>query len=398
MASYLDKTGVSYLWSKIKDNFWAKSDIDTTFIEVVTTLPTTNIKRCLYLVEDSTTSQNRYAEYIYRGDLPISTSHPYDSTKWEKLGDFQAEVDLADYFKNVGTSQNKLTFTTGNGTVKEITVPYATLADKANKVISALNIEFNGITKASYNGSVMQEINITPAAINAVSLEDLGKAISYETDPSFSYVKQSDESYKLSLYIAPAGGSSLDKCFDVPFAVSDKPGVVNVGKNITLEKNGTISISSSNIKSALGYTPASIDDIPTSLKNPNAISWNGYNSGSYDGSAAKSFNIPVLTTCTATHTGTATNVDCPGYNESSSSYQSLIIHYANSFTANAALTATINGKNSHTLTIAGVTPSSSNPITVVAGTYLLTFNTTTYNLLNVGDAALTTAEIDAAIA
>lgn len=32
--------------------------------------------------------------------------------------------------------------------------------------------------------------------------------------------------------------------------------------------------------------------IPTSLKNPNALSWSGYSSGSYDGSSAKSITIP----------------------------------------------------------------------------------------------------------
>lgn len=33
--------------------------------------------------------------------------------------------------------------------------------------------------------------------------------------------------------------------------------------------------------------------IPTSLKNPNALSWSGYSSGSYDGSAEKSITIPT---------------------------------------------------------------------------------------------------------
>lgn len=34
-------------------------------------------------------------------------------------------------------------------------------------------------------------------------------------------------------------------------------------------------------------------DIPLALKNPNALSWSGYNSGSYDGSSTKSFVIPT---------------------------------------------------------------------------------------------------------
>lgn len=39
-------------------------------------------------------------------------------------------------------------------------------------------------------------------------------------------------------------------------------------------------------------TLAFTSDIPTSLKNPNALSWSGYSSGSYDGSTAQSITIP----------------------------------------------------------------------------------------------------------
>nr|DAJ46348.1 MAG TPA: tail protein [Caudoviricetes sp.] len=37
---------------------------------------------------------------------------------------------------------------------------------------------------------------------------------------------------------------------------------------------------------------ATINDIPSSIKSPYSLSWSGYNSGSYDGSDAKSFTIP----------------------------------------------------------------------------------------------------------
>lgn len=70
-------------------------NLDTTVAEVVTALPTSNIKRHIYLVKDSDTANNKYAEYVYTGDI----SAAYDSTKWEKLGDFRATVDLADYAK-----------------------------------------------------------------------------------------------------------------------------------------------------------------------------------------------------------------------------------------------------------------------------------------------------------
>ena len=71
-------------------------NLDTTVAEVVTALPTTNIKKHIYLIEDEDgDTQNQYEEYLYTGD----TSAAYDASKWEKLGDFRATVDLADYAK-----------------------------------------------------------------------------------------------------------------------------------------------------------------------------------------------------------------------------------------------------------------------------------------------------------
>ena len=71
-------------------------NLDTTVAEVVAALPTTNIKKHIYLIKDANgTTQNQYAEYIYTGD----TSATYDSSKWEKLGTYTATVDLADYAK-----------------------------------------------------------------------------------------------------------------------------------------------------------------------------------------------------------------------------------------------------------------------------------------------------------
>ncbi len=108
MAKYLDANGVKYLWSKIKDNFWAKSDLDTTFVEVVDNLPTEGIKRCLYLKATAVEGDNnKYEEYIYIGDLPISETNPYDATKWEKLGEYKAEVDLTPYAKKTDLAWTK---------------------------------------------------------------------------------------------------------------------------------------------------------------------------------------------------------------------------------------------------------------------------------------------------
>lgn len=75
-------------------------NLDTTVAEVVTALPTTNIKKHIYLIKDASgVTQNKYEEYIYTGD----TSATYDASKWEKLGDFRTTVDLADYAKKSET-------------------------------------------------------------------------------------------------------------------------------------------------------------------------------------------------------------------------------------------------------------------------------------------------------
>lgn len=69
-------------------------NLDTTVAEVVTELPTTDIKKHIYLIRDTNgVTQNQYQEYIYTGD----TSADYDSSKWEKLGECSIDVDLSKY-------------------------------------------------------------------------------------------------------------------------------------------------------------------------------------------------------------------------------------------------------------------------------------------------------------
>lgn len=119
-------------------------NLDTTVAEVVTALPTTNIKKHIYLIKDTDgVTQNQYEEYIYTGN----TSATYDASKWEKLGDFRATVDLADYAKKSETVdlstirveekvlavtpegqklQQVIYFLNFNGTIKEVVIKDAT--------------------------------------------------------------------------------------------------------------------------------------------------------------------------------------------------------------------------------------------------------------------------------
>ena len=89
------KNGIAGLDSNGNVPLAQLGNLDTTVAEVVTALPTTNIKKHIYLIKDaSNVTQNKYEEYIYTGD----TSATYDASKWEKLGDFRATVDLANYY------------------------------------------------------------------------------------------------------------------------------------------------------------------------------------------------------------------------------------------------------------------------------------------------------------
>ena len=70
------------------------------------------------------------------------------------------------------------------------------------------------------------------------------------------------------------------------------------GSNVTITPDATndkvtIGITKANVTSALGYTPPTTDTTYTSLKNPYAVTIqaNGTSLGTYDGSAAKTFNI-----------------------------------------------------------------------------------------------------------
>lgn len=105
-------------------------NLDTTVAEVVTALPTTNIKKHIYLIKDASgVSQNQYEEYIYTGD----TSATYDASKWEKLGDFRATVDLTGYAKTTEVNaalSNKVDKVSGKGlSTNDFTTAYKSKLD-----------------------------------------------------------------------------------------------------------------------------------------------------------------------------------------------------------------------------------------------------------------------------
>lgn len=133
--SYLDAEGLALVLSGIRDKINAAAEgitntkgkangiasldaggnvplsqlgnLDTTFFEVVTELPTNirNIKKHIYILKGNKDGDNnKYAEYIYTGDLTDAgdLAGDVDATKWEKLGDFVPTFDLQEYVKKAG--------------------------------------------------------------------------------------------------------------------------------------------------------------------------------------------------------------------------------------------------------------------------------------------------------
>lgn len=104
--------------------------------------------------------------------------------------------------------------------------------------------------------------------------------------------------------------------YSLPTATASVLGGVKIGSNISVSF-GTISLTSANVTSALGFTPAKTSDIPEipiALPNPYALTINGT---SYTGSSAVSITTPkpLITTTSFTGTQLSTTINA-GYSYS----------------------------------------------------------------------------------
>lgn len=127
----------------------------------------------------------------------------------------------------------------------------------------------------------------------------------------------------------------------------------------SVTKNGTtISVVKGSTFSLSGHTHkwADITDRPSSLKNPSALSWSGYSSGSYDGSAAKSISIPNNTNQLTNGAG--------------------FITASASITGNAATATKVN----HSLSVFGKSFNGSADVTVADTDLITSISTATANL------------------
>lgn len=181
-------------------------NLDTIVAEVVTALPTTNIKKHIYLVKDASgVTQNQYEEYLYTGD----TSATYDASKWEKLGDFRATVDLADYAKKSDAIMElQIDYTTMGIDVNYLTVSENTVLgftlDPATSMLAGImtasdKTKLDGIANNANNYSLPTASSTTKGGITLgysqidknypVMLDGNGKAYVYVpwTDTNTTY-------------------------------------------------------------------------------------------------------------------------------------------------------------------------------------------------------------------
>lgn len=121
------------------------TNIDTTLYELApnNTLPSTLAdinKNHIYLVKAATAGTNNvYAEYIYTG-----TSATYDATKWEKLGEVSAKVDLSGY---ATTTYVQNAVSTAKHDVKPDTVNFTKHTDTTDLDIDIRNSDGTKLTK-----------------------------------------------------------------------------------------------------------------------------------------------------------------------------------------------------------------------------------------------------------
>ena len=182
-------------------------NLNTTVAEVVTALPTTNIKKHIYLIRDTdSVTQNQYEEYIYTGN----TSATYDASKWEKLGDFRATVDLKDYAKKMDTIKNLtfenrgsdlfLSITTGNDAKILDHVPAA--SSSTDGTMSATDkIKLDGIETHANNYSLPLATSSIRGGIQVGYVAN-GKnyPVQLSGDKAYVNVPWTDTTYDLSTY------------------------------------------------------------------------------------------------------------------------------------------------------------------------------------------------------
>lgn len=152
----------------------------------------------------------------------------------------------------------------------------------------------------------------TTYTIATASVPGLVKPMKVTTKPTLNSITTNSNRY-YAIEMSNDGNMFVNvpwttSSYSLPMASTSTLGGVKIGSNITVS-SGTISLSKDNVTSALGYTPANINDIPEvpiTLPNPYKLTINGI---SYDGSS----NVSITTTKKLTVTALSSSTVNAGY-------------------------------------------------------------------------------------
>lgn len=155
----------------------------------------------------------------------------------------------------------------------------------------------NWVTSQGYLTSIPAATSSTYGGIQ-IGYTASGKNYAVQLNNGKAYVNvpwtDTNTTYTAGTNISISGTAiNCTYSYSLPTATASVLGGVKIGSNISVS-SGTISLTSANVTSALGFTPAKTSDIPEipiALPNPCALTINGT---SYTGSSAVSITTPKI--------------------------------------------------------------------------------------------------------